>query len=568
MFSVFRPYRRLVIFLVVFALLRNGLNLWVPHLVSDAIDGFIGGTLDRMQIALEFGVIALLVFIFTYAQGLVQTYTSEKVARDLRNDLGAKISDRSYVFVQDETPSKLLTYLTSDIDAIKMFVSMGIVSMASSLVLIIGASVLLLSINWKLALVVLMIIPLIGGVFSITLMKVRVLFVKSQEIIDWLNKVINENILGAALIRVLNAQTDEYKKFVEANTSAMQTGFRILSLFAGLIPLITFVANLATLAILLMGGHFVIDGSMSLGDFAAFTSYLAILIFPIIVLGMMSTIMARATASYARISGILNTPRVPDPGIRTDALKGAVTLNHVTHVYGEKSALKDVTLSIAPKSKTAILGPTAAGKTQLLYVLTGLLAPTEGRVLFDGIPMEEFEKNALHKQIGFVFQDSILFNLSLRENIAFGAEVTEEDLRRAIATAELDEFIGTLPQGLDTLVSERGTTLSGGQKQRVMLARALALNPKILLLDDFTARVDAITEKKILGNVTVHYPDLTLISVTQKVAAVEAYDQIVVLMEGEVLATGTHEQLLKTSPEYVQIYTSQQSTNHYELPTE
>jgi len=164
-----------------------------------------------------------------------------------------------------------------------------------------------------------------------------------------------------------------------------------------------------------------------------------------------------------------------------------------------------------------------------------------------------------------VFQDSILFNLTLRENIAFSADIPDKDLEKAITAAELHAFIATLPEGLETVVSERGSTLSGGQKQRVMLARALALNPRVLLLDDFTARVDTSTEHAILRNIQEQYPGITLISVTQKIASVENYDQIVVLMEGEMLATGTHGELMETSPEYVQIYDSQRSTNVYEV---
>jgi ATP-binding cassette, subfamily B, bacterial len=226
--------------------------------------------------------------------------------------------------------------------------------------------------------------------------------------------------------------------------------------------------------------------------------------------------------------------------------------------------LKDVSIAIKAGSKTAVIGPTAAGKTQLLYLLTGLLSPTDGRVEYDGRSIDDYAKTSLHEQVGLVFQDTTLFNLTVRENIAFSKTVADADLARAIATAELKDFVERLPDGLDTVVSERGTTLSGGQKQRLMLARALALNPRVLLLDDFTARVDTTTEKKILENVHRNYPALTLISVTQKIAPVEDYDQIVLLMEGEVLAAGTHQHLLDTSPEYVQIYDSQRSTRHYE----
>jgi ATP-binding cassette subfamily B protein len=224
--------------------------------------------------------------------------------------------------------------------------------------------------------------------------------------------------------------------------------------------------------------------------------------------------------------------------------------------------MKEVSFEVRAGTKTAIIGPTAAGKTQLLYVLTGLVKPDAGTVAYDGRAMETYTPESLYRQVGFVFQDSIVFSMSVRENIAFSESVSEADVQKAIDTAELHDFIATLPQGLDTVVSERGTSLSGGQKQRLMLARALALNPKVLLLDDFTARVDTETERRILANLEKNYPDLTLISVTQKVATVEAYDQILVLMEGELLASGTHAELLHSSPEYVQIVESQRSTSN------
>jgi ATP-binding cassette subfamily B protein len=216
-------------------------------------------------------------------------------------------------------------------------------------------------------------------------------------------------------------------------------------------------------------------------------------------------------------------------------------------------------------TRTAIIGPTAAGKSQVLNLLTTLIKPTEGNIFYDGINILEYSRDSLLSQIGLVFQDSIIFNLSLRENIAFNSDVNPDDLQKAIDTAELDEFIKSLPEGLDTLVSERGSSLSGGQKQRIMLARALAINPKILLLDDFTARVDTLTEKRISENVKQNYKGITLVSVTQKIDPVKDYDQIIVIMEGELIAKGTHDYLMQNSPEYVQIYQSQKSTTNLEV---
>ncbi|MGZ6004282.1 MAG: ATP-binding cassette domain-containing protein, partial [Caulobacteraceae bacterium] len=261
---------------------------------------------------------------------------------------------------------------------------------------------------------------------------------------------------------------------------------------------------------------------------------------------------------------VLNAPPPPPRGDVQAVLTGAIEVRGLTLDYGERKVLKGVSFTVAPGSRTAIVGPTAAGKSQLLYMMTGLLQPTSGEVLYDGRPIRDYRADAFHAQIGLVFQDSSLFNLTLRENIAFNANVEDSDLAKAIETAELHHFIAGLSQGLDTVVSERGLSLSGGQKQRIMLARALALDPKVLFLDDFTARVDVATEGKILANVRRNYPDLTLVSITQKIAPIEDFDQIVLLMEGEVLADGTHAQLAASSPEYGQIIRSQQSTDAYE----
>ncbi|MBP6858098.1 MAG: ABC transporter ATP-binding protein [Candidatus Pacebacteria bacterium] len=566
-FSVLGPYKKMVTFLIGFAILTNALNLFIPKIIARSIDAYIAGTLVVSSMVWQFSIAIILIFIFSYAQSIVQIFASEKVARDTRKNLSDKVSRLRYVDIEKIGPSKLLTTLTSDIDSIKMFVSMAIVSIVSSLVIIVGVTILLLSINWKLALVVLSIIPIIGLAFFFIFSKVQVLFVKTREVVDGLNKVINESILGAAIIRVVNAQANQYKKFLEVNTQARSVGLSILSLFAALIPIISFVAGLATLGIVMLGGKFVIAGSMSLGEFTAFYSYVAMLIFPIIIIGFMSSIIAQASASFGRIKGVLDTEEIAHTGvIKTDIL-GDIEFKNITQAFGEKKALDNVSFKLKAGTKTAIIGPTAAGKSQLLYILTGLVVPTSGNVFYDNKDIKEYEIESFHNQVSLVFQDSTMFNMSIRENIAFNSQATEESLNRAIQTAELSDFIKILPDGLDTVISERGTSLSGGQKQRIMLARALATNPKVLLLDDFTARVDTKTEKGILSNISKNYPGITLVSVTQKIATVEEYDSIIVLMEGELLAQGTHKELMESSTEYIQIYNSQQSTNTYEVRT-
>ncbi len=428
LFSVLKPYRRMIFLMVLLSLISNAISLAIPNISGRTIDAFVANRLN-IGLTLELFIGAAIgVFVFTFALSFVQTYTSERVARNLRTQLAGRISRQNYSFLQKSNPGQLLTNLTADVDSVKGFVAQAIASLFSSIFIIIGASIMLLRIRWQLALCVIAIIPIIGFTFYIVLKKVRALFKAAREVIDTLNKVINESILGAALIRVINSMHLEYAKFLEANAKALGIGLRMLKLFATLIPVIIFTANIATLTILLLGGHYVIAGRMSLGDFMQFNSYLTMLVFPILIIGFMSNVIAQAQASYGRIAGVLHTPDPEEKGTLVKELKGDITFKDVSVSYGEKPVLQDISFHIRGGSKTAIIGPTAAGKTQLLYLLTSLSHPTSGLIEFDGQPLDDYRKEEFHRQVGFVFQDSILFNLSIRENIAFSDSVTDESL--------------------------------------------------------------------------------------------------------------------------------------------
>lgn len=564
-FSLLKAYSGMVALLICMALLGSGSNLLIPKIIARAIDAYSASRYIEGRVILEFMVVAMSIFLFSSLQNIFQTYVSERVARDLRTRLSEKISRQAYSYVQKANPARLLTNLTSDVDSVKMFVSQAFVTIISSLFIIAGTALLLLMINWRLALAVLTIVPIIAGAFYLVLKKVRVLFRRSREVIDTLNKVINGSILGSALIRVLNCQQTESLKFLEANLESRNLGLSILRLFSTLIPTIMFVANLAVVTILALGGHLVILGNMTLGNFAAFNSYLFLLIFPILMIGFMSNLIAQASASYNRIKEVLDAPEVVETGHLTHPISGDIRLEQVALSIEGKQVLRDISFEVKAGSRTAIIGPTAAGKSQLICLLANLVTPCAGTVRFDGIPVGEYAQGWLHSQVGIVFQDSVVFNMTIRENIAFNDRVTEASMAKAVATAELAEFIESLPLKYETVISERGTSLSGGQKQRIMLARTLAMNPKVLLLDDFTARVDRKTESRILANLEKNYPEMTLISVTQKINPVKNFDQILLLMEGEMIGKGTHSELLAGSPEYVQIYQSQKSMTHYEL---
>src|ERR1700689_1812768 len=309
-----KPYKLLITTLVTLTIVGNGLNLVVPKLISRAIDAYTAGHFVASTVVLQFLVTGLLVFILTYAQSITQTWASERVAKDLRTRLAAKISVQSFAWVEKLTPAKLLTNLTSDVDGVKLFVSQAVATIIASVFLIVGASVMLLTINWRLGLSVLGVVPVVGGTFFLAIRKVRVLFKRGQEAIDWQNRVINESILGATLIRILNSQRFEAEKFAAANTESRDIGLAILRIMSAMIPATTLDVNLAPIVILRLGCGFVILGGMTLEDFTAFNSYLALLIFPIILLGFMSNVMAQAGASYMRLSAVLVAPETGKSG--------------------------------------------------------------------------------------------------------------------------------------------------------------------------------------------------------------------------------------------------------------
>ncbi len=573
--SVLKRYKGVMALLVFITILGNVLNLVFPKLIAGAVDDYVAGGIDWTKISIQFIGLSLVILVLTFLQGVIQSYISEKSAKDIRSDIMEKISNQTYMYTQEKTPSFLLTNITSDVDAIKTFISGAVPSIISSVFALIGASILILMTNWKLGLGVLTIIPIISIAFFFAFSKMGPLFGKIQGVIDQLNNIIQTTIVGSALVRVLGSSKEEIGKFDKAISKSRDMGIELSIIFSALIPIVMFASNLASLIILYIGGRLVISDGMSLGQFVSFNSYVSILIFPIFIIGFMSSVIGRSQASYARIKTILDdsvTQNGTDVSVEDKKagdiakdLNGDIELKNVTLAYGDKKVLDNVSFSVQSGDKIAVIGPTAAGKSQLMAVLSGLMVPTSGEVLYNGHKISDYNLEEFYKHIGLVFQDSVLFNLSIKENVAFGSHVSEEMMNKAIKASELFDFVSNLPNGLDTNVSERGVSLSGGQKQRIMLARALANNPKVLLLDDFTARVDAVTEKKILENIQKEYPDVTLISVTQKISAIESYDKIVLLVEGEVINSGTHKELLATTPEYVQIYESQKSTTHYEL---
>ncbi len=562
--SFLRPYLGWSIVLVLVVMISNGLNLMIPRLVGTAIDSFdpSNGELTAIWSDIRWIVLSAVgVLIFAIAQAFLAAWIAEKVARDFREKLVQKISRQSVGFIDSFESGRLYTMITSDTEAVKNIISLGLVNILSALIILVGSVILLFSINVRLASFAVISLPFMVVVFGWVFRNISQYFKKSQEVLERINQVINESVTGSMLVRVLFGQEVENIKFVTVNTESRDIGYRIIDLFSVLLPAINLLSNFTIVVILYFGGRQVIGGGLSVGDFSAFVSYVNLLVTPIFILGFVSNIISRSFVSLKRLGEVLNAP---DHDVVSDGhsgqVKGSIVFENVSLELGGRMVLNTISFELQAGKRNAIVGPTAAGKSLIMYLMAGIIQPTQGTIRIDGVLVKDWDQRKLFEQIGLVFQESVLFRTSLRENIVFDREIPTEQMDQYLHIAHLDDVIKGLDAGLETIVSERGTNLSGGQKQRVMLARALAIDPKILLLDDFTARVDIHTEREIISRLAEYSQDITLVSISQKLESVKDFDTIVVLMEGELIGQGTHLELLENSLEYGQIWNSQQTS--------
>jgi ATP-binding cassette subfamily B protein len=371
--------------------------------------------------------------------------------------------------------------------------------------------------------------------------------------------VAEENIVGVHVVKAFAQEPAEEAKFRERNEALFRQTIRANRQRATYVPLISFVPMLAQAAVLLLGARMVAHHTLSVGSFVAFNLYLGMLVLPLRALGMWVGQAQRATAAGERIFEVIDEPEevadardarpLPDGG-------GAIRFEHVTFGYDpQRPVLRDVDLEIAPGSTVALIGHTGSGKTTLTSLVPRFYDATEGRVLVDGVDVREVQLASLRRAIGVIAQDPFLFSASVRENIAFGrGDLSDDAVRRAAEAAQAHEFIERLPNGYDTVIGERGITLSGGQRQRIAIARALAVDPRILVLDDATASVDATTEARFRAGLRSAMVGRTTLVIAHRLSTIALADEIVVLDNGRVAARGTHEELLETSGVYREIY--------------
>jgi ATP-binding cassette subfamily B multidrug efflux pump len=548
-------------------LLVSGANLVTPLLIGRAIDEGIG----PRRLGVIFVVVGWLVglalarALFTFLQGYLAERVSQGVAYDLRDALFERIERLSFSYYDRVQTGQLVTRLTSDVEQIRTFAGSGVVQLANAVVMLVGTTVLLLYLDWQLALVALAIVPIIAVLLVRFVGRIRPLFREVQQTLGRLNTVLQEDLLGVRVIRAFAREDYETARYTSVNEELLEKNLTTVRVFSNNFPFVFLFANLGTLAIIWFGGWQVIGGRLSVGDLVAFNTLLGFMLFPILTIGFLSASISRAGASSQRVFDVLDAPLdvkdAPDASVLLP-LSCRVDFDDVSFRYpgSARDILAGVSFTAMPGQTVAVLGTTGSGKSTLVNLIPRFYDVTGGAVRVDGTDVRDVTLSSLRSQIGIVLQETRLFSGTVRDNVAFGKpDATDEEIVAAAEAAQAGEFIRGLSDGYDTVIGERGIGLSGGQRQRIAIARALLIDPRLLILDDSTSAVDAETEAAIQETLDrlMREKHRTVFVIAQRVSTVRDADLILVLDEGSIAASGTHEELLRESELYNEILGSQ-----------
>ena len=556
-----KPYKWSLAVSIVLAVGSQAAAIVAAYLTGDALAHVIESE-DRGHLGML--VVAILAIgvarsIFMAGRRLISGRQALGVEFDLRNQMYAKFLRLSFRFYDSHQTGQLMSRATVDLQGVRFFLGYGLIFFFQHVLTIVGVTAIMLWTDWRLALVALAITPLVVALaYRYSKVSHPVLRDVQQKMAD-VATVAEENIVGVHVVKSFAQEEQEQAKFQRRSNAVFEQTVlanRQRSLY---VPLLSFVPLLAQAAILLVGGWMVTHGSLTVGQFFAFNLYVTMLILPLRMLGMWIGQSQRATASGERIFQVLDEPVEVADKPDAAALRpgpGRIDFEGVSFGYHpERHVLHGVELAIEPDQNVAVIGHTGSGKTTLTALVPRFYDATEGRVLIDGEDVRDVSLASLRSQIAVISQDPFLFSTTVRENIGFGApDATDEEIESAARLAQAHEFIVELPEGYDTVVGERGITISGGQRQRIAIARAIAMSPRILILDDATAAVDATTEARIRLGLREAMKGRTTLIIAHRLSTISLADEVVVLDHGRVVARGTQAELAESSPVYREIY--------------
>ena len=561
-------YRRSFVIGFICVIVAAGVGLAGPWVLKYAIDDLARGV-DAGKIRVYAAALLALAAVggvFRFLMRRVIIGASRDIEYDLRNDFFAHLQQLDLAYFQRHRTGDLMSRATSDLGAVRMMIGPAVMYSATTALTFIVAIGLMLSIDARLTLVALVPLPFVSVFVAYFGAVIHRRFERIQEQLSEISAITQETLSGVRVVRAYGQEPFEIERFRLANEEYVRRNRGLIRVQAMYFPSMGFLMGIGALLVLWLGSREVVAGRMTMGELVAFNAYLMMLSWPMIAFGWVTNLLQRGTASWKRLLEVLESrPGVTDTDatlLVTDEahITGHIEFRHLTFAYGDAIVLRDLSAVLPAGTTTAIVGATGSGKSTLLSLLARLREPPVGTVLVDGVDVRQIALPALRGAIGFVPQEPFLFGATIAENIAFGASGDQDQRSRmeeAAALARLDKDVAGFPKGYDTIIGERGITLSGGQKQRTAIARALMIDPRILILDDALSAVDTYTEEEILGRLSGVMRQRTSIIVSHRVSTVRSADQILVLADGRIVERGTHDQLVAARGGYADLYRKQ-----------
>lgn len=562
-----KPYTIFIIIGFIFTFVQSILNLYLPNLMSDILNnGVIKQDIDSIwSYGLEMIIITLLVALFAVGATFIASMVSTAFGRNLRKKVYEKVESYSNYEFKKMSPSTLITRTTNDVTQVQTFVLMGLRMMIIAPIMCIGGLIMAISTNAKLSIILAVIIPIMVLVILILAKKILPLFTKFQAFTDRLNQVVTENLTGVRVIRAFGKEEYERKRYDSVNKDIYDVTLKAAYTIVLLMPLIFFIINISSIAIVWIGAPMIDNGSLNIGDLMAFIQYAMQVLFSVIYVAMMFINIPRAIVSAKRISEVLDiNPSIKDDGKiakkeELDSL-GSIEFKNVCFSFpdGDENVLDNISFKINKSETLAIIGGTGSGKTALISLMLRLYDITGGDIYVGGKNIKDISVNFLRDLIGYVPQKAMLFSGTIRENLCYGNKnATKQQIDEALKIAQAYDFVYSQKDGIDSEVSQGGTNFSGGQKQRLCIARAIVKNPDYFIFDDSFSALDYKTDMTLREALAKNTKDATKIIVAQRVSTVLNADKIIYLEDGKILGIGTHKELFESCSEYREVVLSQ-----------
>ncbi len=539
-------------------------QLVVPRLLGDAIDTAVSAG-ERTTLVI-YAIAIVVVAALRGAAGFGNRYFgevfSQKMSYDIRNAIYDKLQRLSFSYYDKRQTGEIMSRGTVDVEAVRMFFANGMTTMLQMIFMIVGVSVIMITMNWQLALMTLAFMPFIAWRANVISTILQPIWLKIQEIIAAMGATLQESLMGVRIVKAFNRQKEESRKFSDRANTLYDYQINVARVRAINIPIMNVLIGIPVAIILWYGGRQIINGNLTLGDVSAFIIYLGMLSMPVRRVGFIATMLSRTVSAGQRIVEIFDTESAVQekPGaIQLEDVKGAVTFENVTFSYDSTgNTLEDINFSVEPGQTVALLGGSGSGKSTISSLLSRFYDVKSGRILIDGIDIRDVTLSSLRYNVVAAQQDIFLFSDTIKNNIAYGdIDATNEQIETVAKAARLHDFVASLPDGYDTWVGERGFTLSGGERQRLAIARTLLLNPKVLILDDSTSSVDAQTEHLIRQALDKLIQGRTTFIITHRLPIIKNADLILMLKDGKIIERGKHSELMALKGVYYTTYQAQ-----------